>query len=111
MEEIKREGAEIVKEDSGNSSKVLQNGGYPMHTFEDVKEIYYAYIHDENDRKERMIKRGDKKEDVIKRLNNDRMIFNDSIKTDFVIINKNSTLEELSEKINQLYKEKLSLIK
>ena len=51
MEEIKREGAEIVKEDSGNSSKVLQNGGYPMHTFEDVKEIYYAYIHDENDRK------------------------------------------------------------
>ena len=58
-----------------------------------------------------MIKRGDKKEDVIKRLNNDRLLFNDSIKTDFVIINKNSTLEELSEKINQLYKEKLSLIK
>lgn len=31
--------------------KILQNGGYPMHTFEDVKELYSIYIHDENDRK------------------------------------------------------------
>ncbi len=51
MEEIKREGAEIIKAKSGIDDKVLQNGGYPMHTFEDVQEIYYAYIHDENDRK------------------------------------------------------------
>lgn len=50
MDELKREGAEIVKENA-SETKVLQNGGYPMHTFEDVKEIYYAYIHDEKDRK------------------------------------------------------------
>jgi len=29
---------------------VKQNGGYPMHTFEDVKELYYPYIHNETDR-------------------------------------------------------------
>lgn len=27
-----------------------QNGGYPMHTFEDVKELYYPYIHRQVDR-------------------------------------------------------------
>lgn len=31
--------------------KLVPNGGYPMHTFEDVSEIYYAYIHNEDDRK------------------------------------------------------------
>ncbi len=35
-----------------NSKKELvPNGGYPMHTFSDVKDIYYTYIHDEKDRK------------------------------------------------------------
>ncbi len=39
MEEIKPE------------TKVLkQNGGYPMHTFEDVRELYYPYIHNQSDR-------------------------------------------------------------
>ena len=26
------------------------NGGYPLHTFEDVEDIYFTYIHDKNDR-------------------------------------------------------------
>ena len=51
MDELKRDGVEFINENSNSSEKVLQNGGYPMHTFEDVKEIYYAYIHDEKDRK------------------------------------------------------------
>ena len=51
MDELKREGAEIVQDNKNSSPVVLQNGGYTMHTFEDVKEIYYAYIHDEKDRK------------------------------------------------------------
>ena len=51
MDELKREGAEIVQDNKNGSPVVLQNGGYTMHTFEDVKEIYYAYIHDEKDRK------------------------------------------------------------
>ncbi len=31
--------------------KLLPNGGYPMHTFEDVRERYFAYITNPNDRK------------------------------------------------------------
>jgi len=30
---------------------LLQNGGYPMHTFQDVKDIYYTYISKPADRK------------------------------------------------------------
>ena len=29
--------------------KLVPNGGYPMHTFEDVKELFYLYIHNEAD--------------------------------------------------------------
>ena len=52
MEEIIREGAFTVDETKkeNNASGIQPNGGYTMHTFEDVKEIYFAYIHDENDR-------------------------------------------------------------
>lgn len=39
MEEIKKE-----------ETKLLPNGGYPMHTFEDVKELYFPYIHNDKDR-------------------------------------------------------------
>ncbi len=36
----------------GKKEKVLlPNGGYPMHTFEDLKSLYFPYIHDENGRK------------------------------------------------------------
>lgn len=35
-----------------NDKKVLvPNGGYPMHTYEDLKEIFFVYITDPNDRK------------------------------------------------------------
>ncbi len=30
--------------------KLLPNGGYPMHTYEDVKELCFLYIHNEDDR-------------------------------------------------------------
>lgn len=52
MEEIKRDGAQntsIVKDETGEEV-VLQNGGYYMHTIEDVQELYFTYIHDERDR-------------------------------------------------------------
>ena len=52
MNEIKRDGKIDQDVTSANESNViLQNGGYHMHTFSDVKEIYFAYIHDEKDRK------------------------------------------------------------
>src|SRR5574344_1779392 len=40
MEEIKQPVAKVLK----------PNGGYPMHTFEDVKELFYPYIHKQTDR-------------------------------------------------------------
>ena len=52
MNEIKRDGK--IDQDvtcANESNVILQNGGYHMHTFSDVKEIYFAYIHDEKDRK------------------------------------------------------------
>ena len=52
MNEIKRDGK--IDQDvtcANESNEILQNGGYHMHTFSDVKEIYFAYIHDEKDRK------------------------------------------------------------
>lgn len=52
MNEIKRDGKIEQDVTSANESNViLQNGGYHMHTFSDVREIYFAYIHDEKDRK------------------------------------------------------------
>ena len=40
-----------MNENNENTTVVLkQNGGYPMHTFEDVRELTCAYIHDEKDR-------------------------------------------------------------
>jgi (p)ppGpp synthase/HD superfamily hydrolase len=30
---------------------LVPNGGYPMHTYEDLKELYYTYISDPLDRK------------------------------------------------------------
>lgn len=41
MEEIKNKDVKV---------KLVPNGGYPMHTFEDVKELYYPYIHNQDDR-------------------------------------------------------------
>ena len=43
MDELKREGAEIVQDNKNGSPVVLQNGGYTMHTFEDVKELLCLY--------------------------------------------------------------------
>lgn len=52
MEEIKRDGvqSEALTLETKEESPVLQNGGYVMHTIEDVQEIYFSYIHDEKDR-------------------------------------------------------------
>ena len=54
-----------------------------------------------------MIKRGDEINDIKRRLHNDRKLFYENIKTDFRIINKNKSLEELSIDINNLYLKKI----
>ena len=39
-----------TKEEKSEEVKLVPNGGYPMHTFEEIKEAYYLYIKDEDDR-------------------------------------------------------------
>lgn len=51
VQEIEEKKDNEVESSSEQPVKILQNGGYPMHTFEDVQEVFFAYIHDENDRK------------------------------------------------------------
>ena len=52
MEEIKRDGVqkEALTIAPNKETTILQNGGFVMHTIEDVQEIYFAYIHDTKDR-------------------------------------------------------------
>lgn len=61
-------------------------------------------------RKERMIDRKDNKDDIEKRIINDREVFKNELKekVDFVINSENSTVKDLAEKIYKLYKEKIS---
>ncbi len=39
-----------MEEKTAKEVKLVPNGGYPMHTYEDVKELFYLYIHNEADR-------------------------------------------------------------
>ena len=56
-------------------------------------------------RKERMISRGDKKEDIIKRLSNDDEIFSNEVKKmcTYVLDSTKYTLDELASYIDNLY--------
>lgn len=40
-----------MENEQTNKTKLLPNGGYPMHTFDDLKALYYTYITNPNDRK------------------------------------------------------------
>lgn len=58
-------------------------------------------------REQRMIKRGDAPENIAKRLLNDDNIFTSELNglADWVIVDENYTLEELTDKVYQVYKE------
>lgn len=68
--------------------------------------MYILLITDEAVRKERMLSRGDKLEDVVSRLNHDKEHFkvDKLIHYDFVIDTSNRTVEDLSKEIDMLYK-------
>lgn len=55
---------------------------------------------------ERMKKRNDKEENIKKRIVNDRITFANVKDVDYIIKNENITLEELANKIYNIYKEK-----
>jgi hypothetical protein len=54
-----------------------------------------------------MIKRGDSEENIKKRLTSDKVIFNEELNelADWVIYDEDFLLEELTEKVYNLYKE------
>lgn len=72
--------------------------------------VSFLLIADEKTRHERMVSRGDKQENITKRLENDINDFSlDKIgKVDYVIHTENKTIEQTSDEIYKLYKEKIS---
>ena len=95
---------------SDNKIVVLDPNG--LHSFLKLKNkniVSFLLIADEKTRKERMISRGDKLENVAQRIKNDVDDFSlEKIgKVDFVINTENQSIEETSDIIYKLYKEKI----
>lgn len=67
--------------------------------------VTFALISDDVIRKERMINRGDKKEDIEKRLISDKVVFSEeNLKgVNYFIQNINKTLEEVADEIYEKY--------
>ena len=96
---------------SDNKIVVLDPNG--LHSFLKLKDkniVSFLLIANENTRKERMCSRGDKKENIEQRIKNDVEDFSSEKigKVDFVINTENYTIEEVSDLIYKLYKEKLA---
>lgn len=89
---------------------ILEPNGFLKFKNLNLKSMVSFFVECPKDvRKERMIERQDKEEDIKRRLNNDDFIFNDEIKkeADFIVTNDSSTsLNDLANKINKLYLEK-----
>lgn len=95
---------------SDNKIVVLDPNG--LHSFLKLKDkniVSFLLIADEKTRKERMALRGDKEENIIQRIKNDIEDFSlERIgKVDFVINTENQSIEETSDIIYKLYKEKI----
>lgn len=96
---------------SDNKIVVLDPNG--LHSFLKLKDkniVSFLLIANEKTRKERMCSRGDKEENIKERIKNDVEDFSlEKIgKVDFVINTENYTIEEVSDLIYKLYKEKLA---
>ena len=74
------------------------------------KRIVTFYLNNcEEVRFKRMLERGDKKEDALKRIENDRKIFakNNIPKTNYYIDSENKSIEEVADEVFRLYSEYL----
>ena len=99
-----------VDQVSDNKIVVLDPNG--LHSFLKLKDkniVSFLLIADESTRRSRMVSRGDKEENVKQRIENDVIDFSlEKIgKVDFVINTENYSIEEVSDLIYKLYKEKL----
>lgn len=100
-----------VDQVSDNKIVVLDPNG--LHSFLKLKNkniVSFLLIADEKTREKRMVERGDKKENIVQRLKNDVVDFSlEKIgKVDFVINTQNKSIDEVSEMIYKLYKEKIA---
>lgn len=90
---------------------ILEPSGL-KHYIKEAKElIKICYITCDKDiRKQRMIKRGDDPESIKKRLINDDIIFNNELNdlADWVIIDRDYSLDELTLEVYNVYKESLN---
>ncbi len=96
---------------SDNKIVVLDPNG--LHAFlklENKNIVSFLLIADEKTRRERMVSRGDKAENVASRIENDVKDFSlENIgKVDFVINTENHSIEQISDMIFDLYKQKLN---
>ena len=71
--------------------------------------VTFALVADKKIREARMVSRGDKKEDIIKRLESDRTVFSKANMkgVNYFLENNTSTLEELADEIYNLYQNHL----
>ena len=96
---------------SDNKIVVLDPNG--LHAFLKLKDknvVSFLLIADEKTRRERMVSRGDKAENVASRIKNDVKDFSlENIgKVDFVINTENHSIEQISNMIFDLYQQKLN---
>lgn len=96
---------------SDNKIVVLDPTG--LHSFLKIKDkniVSFLLIADEKTRKDRMISRGDKNENIEQRIKNDVNDFSlEKIgKVDFIINTENQSIEETSDQIYKLYLSKLN---
>lgn len=99
--------------DQISDDKVVVLDPNGLHSFKKLKNkniITFLLIADEKTRKERMISRGDKEENIKQRLTNDIVDFSpDKIgEVDFVIKTGNKTIEETADLIYECYKKKIA---
>lgn len=99
-----------VDQISDNKIVVLDPNG--LHSFLKIKGkniVSFLLIADEKTRKDRMIGRGDKSENIESRIKNDVVDFAPQRigKVDFIINTQNKSIEEISDQIYKLYKEKI----
>lgn len=99
--------------DQINDDKIVVLDPNGLHSFLKLKNkniVSFLLIADEKTRRERMVGRGDKLENVAERIKNDVIDFDQEKigKVDFVINTENKSIEETSDLIYKLYKEKIS---
>lgn len=99
------------KEIGENKVIILEPNGFKHFLNMHDSTVVSFYIEcSESIRIKRMEERKDKKEDIKKRIINDRIVFKDELKkdVDFVINSEKSSIKEIAKEIYTLYKEKIS---